>query len=439
MKKYVFCLMILLFNSLNLNGQKSYVLKGIVYDKQSSDTIPNVSIKIISSKIDEVKSNGKGFFFFQVSELPFQIEFSHPLYTSSIKEVKTTNVKNDTIEFNVSLVRNKTVTLDQVDIRPKGIPEKIFSSTEVSVSDFEVLPDGRFILLTYPKTLDKGSDVVLYDGKEIISKIPIADKAKELIHDFRGNCQIICENKIYGLEIIDNKITISSISKDYFFRYLAPIVDTNYTNYYLSDFNQDYPSMNYYKYDQIDSTYAKILNITDDFMLELYRAEYKWVDVRTKMWAKQKELETGIDAQIWVGANYFTQSIYYKKIYAPLFQKDDTLYVFDYYKDQLFKFNKEGYKIDSVAIFHHYQPKENGWKKHLIQDKITGKIYAHYELSGYTYLREIDLLSGGLKDPIRLKFRYLDKVFVQNDSVYYIYRPFESIQKKYLYKEKIDQ
>jgi translation elongation factor Ts len=55
----------------------------------------------------------------------------------------------------------------------------------VSVADFEVLPDGNYILLTYPKTLKKGSDVVLYDGRNIISTIPIDDHAVELRKDFR--------------------------------------------------------------------------------------------------------------------------------------------------------------------------------------------------------------------------------------------------------------
>lgn len=36
-------------------------------------------------------------------------------------------------------------------------------------------------------------------------------------------------------------------------------------------------------------------------MMELYRSEFKYVDVRTKLWAMDKEHETGIDKEIWVG------------------------------------------------------------------------------------------------------------------------------------------
>ena len=46
----------------------------------------------------------------------------------------------------------------------------------------------------------------------------------------------------------------------------------------------------YFTFDQLDSSYKKIMHIEDDLMMELYSAEYKWADVRTKLWAKNKEI-----------------------------------------------------------------------------------------------------------------------------------------------------
>jgi hypothetical protein len=177
------------------------------------------------------------------------------------------------------------------------------------------------------------------------------------------------------------------------------------------------------------------MNIEDELMMELYRAEYKWADVRTKLWAKNRELQTGVDAEIWVGANYFTQSIYYKELYAPLFHRNDSLFVFDYYKDKLYTFDVNGNPIDSVAIYHHYNKRRTGWRSKLIQDKITGQIYALYDRAGYTYLGLIDTKSGEITEQVKLEYRYVEKVAVHDNMVYYVYRPFESIQKKYLYRE----
>jgi hypothetical protein len=82
---------------------------------------------------------------------------------------------------------------------------------------------------------------------------------------------------------------LGQIPKDNFFQYVTPIVDTNASKLYFSNFNKDYPIFDYVIFDINDSTYRSILNIKDDMMMELYRSEYKWVDVRTKIWAQNKE------------------------------------------------------------------------------------------------------------------------------------------------------
>jgi hypothetical protein len=49
----------------------------------------------------------------------------------------------------------------------------------------------------------------------------------------------------------------------------------------------------------------------------------------------------------------------------------------------------------------------------------------------------IDLKTGNITEKVRLEFRYIDKIAIQNNFVYYVYRPFESTQKKFLYKERL--
>jgi hypothetical protein len=216
-------------------------------------------------------------------------------------------------------------------------------------------------------------------------------------------------------------------------KYIFPVVDTVQSKLFFSNFNANYPAFDYLAFDQLDSTYSKIMEIKDELMMELYRAEYKWVDVRTKLWAFNKEIETGIDKEIWVGANYFTNTLYYKQLYAPMFRKNDSIYVFDYYKDLLFSFDSRGNKLDSIPIFHHYQPKQTGWKRNLLQDEITGEVYAFFEKAGICSVQKINLRTGVLGDKIQFEQKYVDKVAINGGKAYYIYRPFESAQKKFLY------
>jgi hypothetical protein len=73
----------------------------------------------------------------------------------------------------------------------------------------------------------------------------------------------------------------------------------------------------------------------------------------------------------------------------------------------------------------------------MIQDKETGAFYGVFETNGYSYLGLIDVTSGKIINKVKLAFKYVDKIRVNNNFAYYVYRPFESTQKKYLYKEQL--
>ena len=422
--------------SFHSNAQQSAVIKGVLKDKLDGKPIPNAVVSILLDSITySAITQQRGFFILECPKsAKYSIKVEHELY-NDYEETIFSAEKKDTSEISISMTRAKF--LDTFTLIAPGVPKKVFGDSILSVADFEVLKDGRIVLLTYPKRLDKGSELLLWDQNSIVSRKKVEGLAEELVRDYRGNAHVICKEKVFGVHVAENDFSLSVLEKEYFKKYLSPILDTNKSILFFSNFNKDYPSFNYYSYDQLDSTYTKIIEITDDLMMELYRSEYKWVDVRTKLWAKNQELKTGIDAEIWVGANYFTQSVYYKQLYAPMFHRNDTLFVFDYYKDQLRRFNQKGELIDSIAIYHHYHPKDSGWKKNLIQDQVTGQIFAVMELAGYSYIRHLDTETGKLGDKIQLEFRYAEKIEINDNSVYYIYRPFESVQKKFLYKEKL--
>lgn len=415
-----------------------------------------VVIELTDSKTDEPIGNAQGTFRFNGESLlkasqskgiiafstskgtTVETNITHPLYDGISRTIKISKKYSDDslfVRYEMNFIRVQE--LEDIVVPAPGIPKVVYQSKRLHVQDFEILEDGRLVLLTYPKRLKKGSELILYDGQRTVNTFSVPGVATDLVRDYRGNPHVVCEDNVFGIHVKDNKIAISNLDKGYFTKYVAPIVDTNTSKMYFSTFNPDYPAFEYFVYDQLDSAYARIVGIEDELMMELYRAEYKWVDVRTKLWAKNLEIQTGVDAEIWVGANYFTQSIYYKQVYAPLFHRNDSLFVFDYYKDKLFTYNSNGEKLDSVAIYHHYQPKRTGWEKQLIQDQTTGEIYALYDRAGYTYLGWIDTKTGLISQQVKLDKRYAEHVKVDGNYVFYVYREFESIDKKHLWKERL--
>lgn len=415
-----------------------------------------VVVELTDAKTDEAINNAQGTFMFNGSSLlktsqskgiitfettkgtTVEANITHPLYDGISRTLRISKkYADDSIFFRYEMNFIRVQELEDIVVPAPGIPTVVYKSKRLHVQDFEILDDGRLVLLAYPKRLKKGSELLLYDGSRVINTFSVPGVATDLVRDYRGNPHVVCQENVFGIHVDKNKIAISNLEKEYFTKYIAPIVDTNASKMYFSTFNPDYPAFEYFAYDQLDSAYVRIVGIEDELMMELYRAEYKWMDVRTKLWARNREIQTGIDAEIWVGANYFTQSIYYKEVYAPLFHRNDSLFVFDYYKDKLFTYNASGEKLDSVAIYHHYQPKRTGWKKQLIQDQTTGEIYALFDRAGYTYLGWIDPKTGMITQQVKLDKRYAEHVKIDGNYVYYVYREFESIDKKHLWKERL--
>ncbi|MCR9174289.1 MAG: hypothetical protein NXI10_17460 [bacterium] len=434
-----FIFLLFVCSSLFSLAQDSTFVSVTILSKTDNETVQNVNATIVMGDSS----------FYRLSDMQGKIEFqapvdvnidfklSHSFYASATFEKKIPRNAADTTDFTFEMSFLRVKELRDIHVYPPGVPDTIYASKRLHVEDFELMNDGNILLLAYPKRLKKGSELIVYDGQKSLINFQVPKLAKELIHDFRGNPHVVCEDMVYGIQRNGKKVGISQVPKDYYMTYVAPVVDTNATKMYFSNFNPDYPAFDYFVFDGLDSTYKKIMEVQDDLMMELYRSEYKWVDVRTKLWAKNLEIETGVDAEIYVGANYFTQSIYYKEVYAPLFHRNDSLFLFDYYKDKLYTFNREGEPIDSVEIYHHYNPKSTGWDKQLIQDETTGKIYAVYDRAGYKYLGYIDTKTGQVKEQVKLNYRYVDKIAIRDNFVYYIYREFESIDKKMLWRERL--
>ncbi len=409
----------------------------------AKDLEPIVSTQLIladSGKFTNYFSNLEGFCYVQVptsKSVAFTIEHSSYEALKSFPSKKYSGKVDDTLLISVKMNFIRVNEILDVIIRPEGFPDTVYSSKRLSVNDFEFFPNGDLLLLTYPKNVRKSTELIIFDGSQEKSKIPLLEKGKELIRDYKNAPCVVTDKNVYGIHALNGQIQIEKIDKEYFDYYIKPIVDTNTKNYFFSNYRDDIPAFDYFSFHFNDSAYKKIAKVQDDFMMELYRSEYKYVDVRTKLWAKEKQNETGIDKEIWVGMTAFVNSPYYKSLYAPLIEVRDTLCLFDHYRNLLFHYDSLGNKLDSIAIFHHLQAKITGYKKQIIKDPITEKLYVVYEKNGKTGLREVSIKTGELGAYIDLTYKYVEKVAVYGNFVYYIYRPFESLQKKYLYKEKL--
>jgi hypothetical protein len=240
------------------------------------------------------------------------------------------------------------------------------------------------------------------------------------------------------VEIRDDKISVHPISANEFDKYIEPVIDSIGDFVYVTSYNPVFPAFEYYGINKADSTFHHLHYVVDEPLMEMFRSEYKYLDPRGKLEAFRYEVQHGVEKEV-VGAymSGFAKSDYFEPLYAPFFVWKDTVMIFDHYHDKLVKFNKFNELIDSVAISYHRDVRRSEWQKKITLDDNSGSIYGVFKRAGYFFLREIDTESGIPQECFKLTHRYADSIRVRNGWAYYVYRPFESAQKKFLYKEVI--
>lgn len=433
------------FNSLAQNSDSVVVLFEIT--DQDGTSIDGVRVAITQgNSAKEVVSDTQGEATCKIEKFgEMKARFWHPDYSrhTFIEEIYN-NSSLDTLRFQVTLTSLSTLILDEVVVTVPGVPKIVFESKLLSVQDFEITDNYDAVLLTYPKQLKKGSKLLLYDMiSEVKDSLEIEGEAIELTRDYEGHIYLIHAHGCARIIVNGDKFEVINVHPYYFQRYLAPIVGTTKSKMFFSTYDAYYPAFDYFYLDVVDSSYTKFASVIDKEMMEEYRAEYRFVDhhdliaVRQKLAAKNMELQTGIDAEVIYGRQAFTSSIYYEPPYAPMFKMDKYLFLFDYQCDTMKIFDDNGKLLSEKSISHDQNARKKGWKKNLLHDRITNKVYALYEKGGFHYLHRINLTTGELKDPVRLHHRYAEAIQVVNGKVYYIYRPFESYQKKYFWMEKL--
>ena len=421
---------------LSLSQKSTIHIFGKVTDFDTKKPLSHVNIAVENTIIGTT-TDKQGTFKLKVKNRNnFTLAFSYIGYEPFSKKVKA-NQLTDTLFINAELLFKPNV-LDTFSVSSVSHPDTVFGSAFFSIADFEISQD-KFIFLTYEKRLEKGSKVALIaDEKTLISQVEIPAKAKELFKDFLGNINVICENSVYSVTVEDKKIELTELPFEKFNSQLKPVVDTLEHKLVYSDYSPNLPHFDYYALNLLDTTKIHFKQVKDKPLEREYRFEYYYLKPKDKLMARKIAAKTGFDKHdVAAAMTNFSNSLYYQPLYAPLFVIDDTVMIFDHYENKLFKYDEFATLLDSVSINYHQLKSSLKWKRKVIKDEQNDKIYTLYEKNGYAYLRKIDTESGQPINNFKLFHRYVEKIKIKNDYIYYIYRPFESLQKKFLYKELI--
>jgi hypothetical protein len=318
-------------------------------------------------------------------------------------------------------------------------PDTVFGNWKFFVEDFMFADNGRMVLLTFEKTLKESRVLLVDEQQKILSSFDVPVEAKELYRDYQGHINVMCVDSAFRVKIVPpSQLILLALPYRDFCERMLPCVDTVGKCILFSNYVEQYPAFSYFSYNPVDTSITKLRQVIDGELLDAYNWEFDYLKPKDRLYARKMELYTGIDKRV-IAATMtgFPNSIYYTPLYAPMFVKNDTICVFDHYADTLFLYNRSMQLIGANKIDYHHPKNWKEWDRQIHQDEITGELYARFEKGGYYTLKKIDIATGKISGEYKIENPWVKHIRIRNGDVYYIYRPKDSIQTKYLYKEHL--
>lgn len=404
----------------------------------NKEPLQNVSVQVRNSTYGTVTSKNGTFHLTLPKQKHISLLLSLLSYNKSVKELDINN-EGDSIYISAVLSPAFT-TFDTIAVYAQLKPDTLVGSPKYSVHDFEFYED-KFVLLTAEKSLEKAELKLADASGKIITSYPVpkeGGEAKEFYKDYMGFINLICKNYIYRINFYHDRFVLITLEPEDVNSFIKPILDTINGKLIFTNYWKDYPLFDYFSYTEKDSIKQKLLTIADEDLMHAYNFEYYSLKPREKLEARRLASSLNTDKRVVAALmSGFTKSMFYEPLYAPLFIVKDTMCVFDHHKDYLFHLNKYGHKIDSVSISYNHPKNWQEWKHLMLKDDIENNVYAVYAKSGRKYIKHISTRTGKELGRYNLQFHSAEKLKIHDGYAYYIYRPFESTQEKFFYRELI--
>ncbi|HEY6161483.1 MAG TPA: hypothetical protein VI112_09680 [Bacteroidia bacterium] len=434
MRFFTILFFFLLFCGPKLFGQTTIVY-GTIRDKDSHVLIDNVNVGYAGNNST---STLKGYSVIVKQDADAVIKFTRVSYSSCVKTINKDELAGrDSLHVDI-LLTQAPIVLDELPIYGKQKPDTVVGNNSFFIQDFEFM-GSDLLLLTTDRFTDGWNVQLATEQQKILAKVNVP--VNDVLHfykDFLGYVNVICKEEIFRVQLNGNILTLRQLPREDFEWMIEPGIDTIHGNIYFSNYRDDYPEFQYFVWNRDDSTRAMLRDIVDKDLALQYSFEYDFLKPKEKLYARKVAQKTGMDKRdVAAYMTDFAHQRWFTPLYAPLFVVRDTVLIFDHYTDRIYKYDRSNKLIDSINISYHHPEKWKEWRRQLLKDETGNSIYGLFLKGGYTYLKEINTYTGNIQSVSGLTFQFVDKVKVRNGYAYYIYRPFGSLQTKFLYKEKL--
>ena len=425
-------------------GQVDPVLRGMVLDSATLAPLEGVHVALVGQERSALTGPGGRFMIPTGENKAAELELSFTGYVDMHWPIAIEEVDGSK-ELEL-LMRQQVIELPPAIIQRQA-PEVVYQRADLHVGDYFANNDGLWIL-TYerPQSWHREAEA----GKQVFQdarlhlldtnfieccSVRLTGEVVRLHHDHAQRVIVEGMKEAWVAAYREGEVALRPIDLTTLEKAVLPWTDSIQGVVLGSTFSATYPAFDHIAYNAGTLETKSICGVEDTHLMDLFRSQYKYMSGHDKVIAMDLAIGTGFDPEVIAGyMTEFYKDIYFDPPYAPLFVVHDTLCVFDHYKERIRRFRPDLTVVDEVPITHQ---KDRTWRTRLLQDPTDGTVYAQFARNLHTWLRTVDPSTGVIGTRRSLTHPFPEEVQVHDGHVYYVFRPYGSLQRRTLYREAL--
>lgn len=318
------------------------------------------------------------------------VEFSHISFETA--RVTITNKNNIFI-----IMKEKKNILPEIEL-VENAPHLAYKNKDVWIVDYIVGKEGIFAITTTAR-----NSYLLHLGfkQDTLSLKEISTKYEHITRDIFGNIHLIGPDSTYQVYSKEKTMhLLYGATSGKYHKTFSPIVTltdsilvTKKMFYYGQEIVFFKINMKNKKTEYLCDVYSEAKEMAKNWdrdNVRLQRIQNPDVSLYTPI--EQPEYRAEIEENM-------LKRIMLREIYAPVFNIDNHIYIFDFNKNAIYKYNNVGdYESRIEIVFHRgfRNSIDKRWCNNIIFDASRNECYAQFSQDGIVTLKKLDLNNGNI-------------------------------------------
>lgn len=306
-------------------------------------------------------------------------------------------------------------SLEEAVVRSNPV-KKLLQAPNEFVVDYDFDGDN-IIIATYSGNSGGNAKLFLMNSRsDVVTTTKVPSEPLSLYTSCVGRHYCVCTNKLYPLNVADSILSLAKPYNSNIVQGLQQCQCTINGNQYHKLADRQNFIVEYGLYQKTDSSYKSIIRFEEkDVAMASFQ---EWMEILSLL--EQLEQKAMLEA----ARRQFMRLKWDKGSFAhinmPLYTKNDTLIIFDFFKKKILLYNADGNPIGNTPI-------RFVWKQsqqfRILKDEATGRFYIHrYDKQDIQTIEELDINNGTTSVKMPVGKPFAEDVKIHNNKLYFLWQ-----------------